>query len=149
MTQASVRRPSQACSGDALFQALQVRQHIVDLVGLEPELRHGWMPRDDAFGKRLLQLLDWIFLVQVAEGRGDCQRAWRYLVDRMAARAIGEDKVLAALLCGGNGERYLRHDQGGGQAAEKMSHCARLALIEPASCFARPARFTVDLCQDA
>src|SRR5689334_3145338 len=126
MTQASVLRAG--APGEALFEALKVRQHVVDLVGLEPELRHGGMAGDDALGERLLQLFDRIFLVQVAEGRGDRQRAWRHLIYRMAARAIGENKILAALLGRGDGQRSLRHDKGGGQAAKKVSHYAPRGL---------------------
>ena len=37
----------------ALFQGLQIRQQVMDLVGIELELRHGRMTGGDAFGQRL------------------------------------------------------------------------------------------------
>ena len=65
---ASVR--SRCCQ----FQAssdLQVGDHVADLAGIEPELRHGWMAGDDSFGERLLEIFDRIALMQRAERRGD------------------------------------------------------------------------------
>src|SRR5687767_14797383 len=89
----------------ALFQRLQKRQKIVDLVCLEPELRHGRMAGDDALGKRFGEALDRITLVQCTECWRDLERAWSYPVDRMATRAIGQRECLAALLGGRGGQR--------------------------------------------
>ena len=87
-----------ACSPVCLFERLQIRQQITDLIGLELEGRHRRMTGVDAFGQRLSEGLDRVTLVQRPERRRDLERAWRNLVDRMALRAIVQRKGLAALL---------------------------------------------------
>src|SRR5512138_2721937 len=67
--------------------------------------------------------------MKVAEGRGDRQRAWRHLVDRMAARTIGDDKVFSALLGRRDGQGRVGKGKGGGKAGQKLSHHALCPLV--------------------
>lgn len=55
------------------------------------------MTRDQAFDERLLQILDRIFPMQVAEGWRDGERARAQPVDRMALCAMGAGERHAAL----------------------------------------------------
>jgi hypothetical protein len=83
-----------------LFEGLQVRQQVVNLVGVELKLRHGRMTGLDAFGERLSQGFDRIALVQCPEWRRDLERAWADPVDGVTSSAIIEREGLAALLVG-------------------------------------------------
>ena len=58
-----------------LFEGLQIRQQVVDLIGIELELRHGRMAGLDAFGERLSEGFDRIAHVQCPERRRDLERA--------------------------------------------------------------------------
>src|SRR5262245_18360737 len=82
----------------SLFECLQIRQQIVDLVRIELELRHGRMSGLDAFGERLRQVCYRIALVQGPERRRNLERALADAVDGVTPCAIVECERLAALL---------------------------------------------------
>ena len=69
----------------------------MNLVGIEPELRHGRVTGLNAFGERLGECFDRITLVKRPEWRRYLERALRHSVDRMAACAIVEREGFAAL----------------------------------------------------
>jgi hypothetical protein len=78
--------------GGLLFQRSQVSDHVANLAGIELELRHRWMPGDDAFGERFLKSFDRITLMQRAEGRRDPERAWADAIDRVASGTMSADE---------------------------------------------------------
>lgn len=81
---------------DALFQRLQKVDEIADLTGIQPKLRHPWVARRQPFAQCVLQRFDRISLVKRSKwGRGGAGTS-RRSVDRMAPRAIGLRKGLAA-----------------------------------------------------
>src|SRR5262249_16792647 len=63
-------------------------EHVIDLIGIEPELRHGRMGGADPFGEASGQAVDRKLEVQIAERRGDLERAFAGDIDRMALRAV-------------------------------------------------------------
>lgn len=69
----------------------------MDLVRLQPELRHARMAGRNSFGKRLFETFDRVEPVQIAQRRCDRERARPDLVDGVALRAIGSDEDTAAL----------------------------------------------------
>ena len=83
-----------------LFEGLQIRQQVVNLIGIELKFRHGRMAGLDALGERLSQGFDRITLVQSPERRRDLERALAHPVDGVTSRAIVEREGLAALLVG-------------------------------------------------
>ena len=83
-----------------LFEGLQIRQQVVDLVRIELKRRHGRMAGYDAFGQSLAKGFDRITQMQGSERRCDLEWAWGYPIDGVAPRAIGKRKGLSALLGG-------------------------------------------------
>jgi hypothetical protein len=71
-----------------LLEALQVSDHVANLIWVEPELRHSRMNSYDSFRQRALQILDRIFEMQGAECRRDWKLALARLVDGMALCAV-------------------------------------------------------------
>src|SRR5262245_52265113 len=70
-TSATTRRtPTSAwrrCRSRLALQRLEERDDVADLIGIEAELGHGWVPGDDALPQRLFQRFDRVALVQRAE----------------------------------------------------------------------------------
>src|SRR4249920_2397720 len=80
------------------FERLQIGDDVDDLIALEPELRHGWVFRDDSLRQRPLQAFDRIFQMQGAERRRDREGTLADLVDGMTLLAMRAKKRQAALL---------------------------------------------------
>jgi hypothetical protein len=83
-----------------LFESLQVRQQVVNLVGIEHELRHRRMTGVDAFGQRLAEGFNGVAQVQGPKRRRDLQRAWTCPVDRVAPGTMAFGIGVRALLGG-------------------------------------------------
>ncbi len=83
--------------GCLLFQRFKVSDHVADLARIELELRHRWMPGDDAFGERFLESFDRITLMQRAEGWRDFERAWADAIDRVASGTMSADEDESSL----------------------------------------------------
>ena len=80
-----------------LFKRLQIGDHVSDLIGLEPELRHGGMAGNDALGQGPLQVFNRIFEMQRAKRRRDRERALADLVDGVALRAMHANECQTSL----------------------------------------------------
>jgi len=83
-----------------LFQRLQIRQQVVNLIGIELKFRHGRMAGLNALGERLSQCFYRITLVESPERRRDLERALAHPVDGVTSCAIIDGEGLAALLVG-------------------------------------------------
>jgi hypothetical protein len=70
------------------FKRFKISNEVPNLIGIEPEFRHGGVARSNALRERLLEEFNRISLVQRAKGRRDAQRARGHLVNRMALGAI-------------------------------------------------------------
>ena len=87
---------AQESAGLALgLECLQICNDIRDLIGFEPELRHGRMVGDNAFGQAPAQALDREFEMQCAERGRDGERAIADLVDGVALRAMNAHECQA------------------------------------------------------
>ena len=115
---------------------------IVDLIGVEPELRHGRMVGDDPFGQRPSEILDGILAMQIAKRRGDLERTFADRVERMTLTAMRASKRQSPLHGGrrlrsrrrGRHERYER----GGSPADLELEVVR-DIQAPFAGFARSA----------
>src|SRR4051812_42087494 len=94
----------------------------MNLVRVEPELRHRWVARGNAFRQGLPEGFDRVAQVQGPEGWCDLQRALRHLVDRMASRTIVQGEGLAALLCGRSGHRGAHHEKSKSNSKQMNLH---------------------------
>src|SRR3954463_9496937 len=74
--------------GRGLFKRFKIREEISDLRGIKLKLRHGRMACHNAFGERLLQIINRVALMQSAERRCDIKRAVARSSDAVAHRAI-------------------------------------------------------------
>ena len=98
---------AQESAGLALgLECLQICNDIRDLIGFEPELRHGRMVGDNAFGQAPAQALDREFEMQCAERGRDGERAIADLVDGVALRAMNAHEGQAPLRCRRLGENW-------------------------------------------
>jgi hypothetical protein len=83
------------------FQGFEEYEEIVDLIGLELELRHAGMSSHDPFRECFLERFNGIALMQVTKWRSNPKRARAHLIDRMASCAIKQRQVSTLLDAGG------------------------------------------------
>lgn len=92
------------------FKRFQIRQQIVNLVGIELERRHGRMAGFDTLGQCFTKGFDRIAVVQCPERRRDLERAFTRAAYGMAARTVLARKAFAALF-GRRGQGRCRQHQ--------------------------------------
>ena len=93
-----------AGAGYPLLERFKIQYEIANLIHLKPKFRHVLMARHNPFGLRLRQLHDRIFVVQDAKRPGNLQRAFAYLVNGMATRAVGASVVQSVARFGANAQ---------------------------------------------
>ena len=105
-------------TGDLLLKTFQVGDHVVDLRGIERELRHRRVADNDPLGQRFGKIFDRIALMERAKRRRQGERALAETADGVAHRTVGLHKDETAL---GSGTQRLSTGGKGSQRRREQS----------------------------